>query len=246
MTYGLLIMTIKKVLTAHVPERHNGSAASRSARAQLDPAKRLWDALVDVVHDPGPRAARRVVDESVLEGDFAVPVLEHERQRLALLLRVAGAFGGERAAGGVVEPKDGVLAPRRVPGDVHDRLVGGLPPRVLLARHLVEANVEMVQYPLPVDVVRRVLAGDPALENPMPDQAAEPRIVSGGRLGADGRGGDAAHDSQQHESFHIVDLAEIIHSCPATQDDRCFSLVYPTALLVLGPYIFLHTQNTAS
>src|SRR6185295_8350245 len=91
-----------------------------SAPGQLDATKGLGDAPVHIVHDPRPGAARRVVDEGVLEGDFAVRVLEHERQRLALRFGTADAFGGESAARGTVEPQDGVLARRRVPGDIDD------------------------------------------------------------------------------------------------------------------------------
>lgn len=200
--------TDREVLQQPPPPYVDGGGASRLARAQFDATERLRNALVHVVHDPRPSAARRVVDEGVLEGDFAVRVLEHERQRLTFRFRMAGAFGGEPAARGVVEPQAGVLA--RVPGDVDDRLVSRLPPGVLLAGHLVEADVEMAQHPFPVDVVRRLLAGDPAREDPMPDQTAEPGIVAGGRLGAGGHGGDAAEGGEQQESLHGVDLGGII------------------------------------
>src|SRR3954463_851008 len=195
--------------------------ASRSAPAQLDATERLRNTLVHVVHDPRPGTARRIIDESVLEGDFAVRILEHERQRLAFRFRMAGAFGGEPAARGAVEPQNGVLARRRVTSDVDDRLVGGLPPGVLLAGHLVEADVEMVQHPFPVDVVCRVLAGHPALEDPMPDQAAEPGIVAGGRLGADGHGDDAAEGGEQQESLHgVTSMKSYPQLVVRVRDDR--------------------------
>ena len=56
--------------------------------------------------------------------------------------------------------------------------------------------------------MRRILVGDPAFEDPMPDQAAEPGIVSGGRLGAEGHGGDAAEGGEQQESLHPLTSLE--------------------------------------
>src|SRR6185369_6954499 len=101
---------------------------------------------------------------------------------------MADAFGRERTARCVVQPEDSVLTRRQVPRDIHDRLIGGTPTGVLFARHLMETNVEIVQYPFPFYIVRRVLASDPALKDPISNQTAEPRIGAGRRLGADGDG----------------------------------------------------------
>jgi len=73
----------------------------------------------------------------------------------------------------------------------------------------VEPYVEVVEYPLAVDIVRRVFPGDSTLEDPMANQAAEPWIVASGSMGANGRDRDGAKGGKKHQSLHGSNLAKI-------------------------------------
>ena len=90
---------------------------------------------------------------------------------------MADDLGGDSATNGRIEPKDYVFVQRFDPLDEDNRFIGRLTLGILLARCFVEPQVLMVQHPVGLDIVGRLVSGNGALKDPMAGQTIEQGIL---------------------------------------------------------------------
>ena len=144
---------------------------------ELHPAEGFGDTLIDVVHAPLPCSRGRVIDEIVVERDFALLILEDEWK--FVFGRVGYADGLDGSSAVDVEPYAGVGLSGIAESDEDHGFVLRLAFGVLVARHFMKLDVVVLDDPFPVDVMGCGFPRDLATEYPVAGEVVKERRSEG-------------------------------------------------------------------